>query len=664
MLGGAVCLRLFRRWSISHLRTTGTQGQESAVVPYFGLLRSLSLLALCLALSLLSLLISRTAYGEEYATEPFEVVEQIENLDDVQELEEIEGVTVLDENEEWPEDVKPDSFVAKRTDEGFVLAMSDAKGAVSVKSISANPAGAAWELFVGYMKQVLNRQQAFYVMAKDLAWRWYHADATKQAKIPLIPKNDGQYTPLTNATFMSAGDADAQYAKWERYFTQFWPILVLNVYYLNTFEGGGSWSPAGSVNDLTAYQEYAKWYNWFEGITDTPASSTQYPITSPVIMTCVAPYNSKPEMLGTTSELTLTNVDSLNASMNNTGYTYIMIVSTPGSSAGGGSSMSAINRVFFSESPMTVLVTESDVSTESFKTYKYTVTSETNMKGNSYNFSVDCITREGMQNGTTGISSVPSINLGNSYEFTKTQNSPAKYPNCVAVSQNGGAVIQPSEPVYPNYPTQSTPQQPNVTINAPTYNTYTTNENTTTTVDLTPILNAIRILNDNVVTGFDNLSGTLDTHFDNLHRMLEAWFADFSNWLELIYEELQQVNRYLEGIYFNTSGNEEAPIYPDLDDGNSVEQQTDVNLELLKKKFPTSIPWDLYGILTLLETAPVAPSFTLPVVMTEYTITIDLSDFSPMAAVSRRMSVLLFAVGLLMNTKRIASIDIGANHGS
>ena len=627
-----------------------------------------------------------TALADTDDLEPSEVLEDIqEDID----LEESDDVLFLDVDEDWPEDAIEDTLEVRHSDESLLFAVKLDRGGVAVKSVSASPTGAAWTVFQQIITTAYNRAQANDAFIKDLAWRWYHADSTKRAKIPVIPSNDSRFATLTTESFTGAGDAQAQYAAFERYYQQFWPLI--HAYNLVKFDGG-IWTPSGSVNDIASYQEYAKWYDWFEG-TNSSGGGQIVPTENSITLV-LKKYKSSSVSAFTyytydsfdTETLDYTATDELNR------YSFSYKDGTAGSYNYVFPPENAL--LYYSEAVKTWLSTQSSndkkvfvyINNGSMNVYtctNYEVTYEEQTQNDiTYNnpvsvtFSNDAKkwTYTTSNNGQTqNKSSAGVYNDGIVYRWNtapsgsgSTQSTTLSlYQGWVSGAiQGGGGTVEPSNPVYPNYPQPTVPQQPNVTYNNPTYNSYTINETTTTTTDLTPILNAIRILNDNVQTGFDNMAESLDTHFDNLHRMLEAWFTDFSNWLELIYEELQQVNRYLEGIYFNTSGNDEAPIYPDLDDGNTIEQQTDVNLELLKKKFPTSIPWDLYGILTLLETAPVAPSFTLPVVMTEYTITIDLSDFSPMAAVSRRMSVLLFAVGLLMNTKRIASIDIGANHDS
>lgn len=656
-MGGAfVCLTLFSSLVIACSLGTGTRVRGNAVALSAGRWLSLSVTAYFAALFLALFLAPCLAYGEELETT--EVIGTIDSFDELPSIDATEGVEVLGDGEELPGDALEDTFDVRRIDDGMLLAVKGSDGTIVVKSVvSPEPLSTAAGMLWDYLSKALTRSQLVYAIENDLAWRWYHADSVKRAKVPLVPSNDRLYTPLNNDTFTGSGSAQEQYDRWYRYNHQFWPLTF--PYELRTIDGG-SWSPSSGAS-ISDFQNYAAWYNWFEGISESNGGSITNPqplsvVQKPIKQDGEEYTGTAPSYTGQDVSISFTEAQYSTITSRLQARPYGLVLRVRRDVSGSGSTIAYI---LVSETPISVTVNE--ISNTAL------ITSGVRVK--QYNVVITGTDMYVSTSSSTGATQA-SLNWGNSMAFSKVNNDNGNTYNITyacwmysnqGISSGGG---NPSVPVYPTYPEMTKPQQPSVTINAPTYNTYTTNETTTTTADLTPILNAIRILNDNTVNGFDNLTESLDTHFDNVHRMLEAWFTDFSNWLELIYEELQQVNRYLEGIYFNTSGNDEAPIYPDLEDGNTIEQQTDVNLELLKKKFPTSIPWDLYGILTLLETAPVAPSITLPVVMTEYTITIDLSDFSPMAAVSRRMSVLLFAVGLLMNTKRIASIDIGANHGN
>lgn len=70
--------------------------------------------------------------------------------------------------------------------------------------------------------------------------------------------------------------------------------------------------------------------------------------------------------------------------------------------------------------------------------------------------------------------------------------------------------------------------------------------------------------------------------------------------------------------------------------------------------FPFCIPFDVYDAITLFSAAPVAPNMPLKMTWegTEYGFDIDLSPFDTVAAVLRRMEIIVFIVGLAVVTRR------------
>jgi hypothetical protein len=79
--------------------------------------------------------------------------------------------------------------------------------------------------------------------------------------------------------------------------------------------------------------------------------------------------------------------------------------------------------------------------------------------------------------------------------------------------------------------------------------------------------------------------------------------------------------------------------------------------EMITKKFPFSIPWDLYNSVTILSATGKAPVFDIPfkasVVGVNTSIHIDLSIFDPVAAVARWGLSLLFLIALIILTGRL-----------
>lgn len=70
--------------------------------------------------------------------------------------------------------------------------------------------------------------------------------------------------------------------------------------------------------------------------------------------------------------------------------------------------------------------------------------------------------------------------------------------------------------------------------------------------------------------------------------------------------------------------------------------------------FPFCIPFDVYDAITLFSAEPVAPNMPLRMTWrgTQYGFDIDLSSFDSLAAILRRMEIILFIVGLAAVTRR------------
>ena len=75
--------------------------------------------------------------------------------------------------------------------------------------------------------------------------------------------------------------------------------------------------------------------------------------------------------------------------------------------------------------------------------------------------------------------------------------------------------------------------------------------------------------------------------------------------------------------------------------------------------FPFCIPFDIYRFFSCLAADPVAPSFTIPLIVEnsfgipEYSVEIDFSKFDSVAAILRKMELLGFCVGLAFVTNKL-----------
>ena len=77
----------------------------------------------------------------------------------------------------------------------------------------------------------------------------------------------------------------------------------------------------------------------------------------------------------------------------------------------------------------------------------------------------------------------------------------------------------------------------------------------------------------------------------------------------------------------------------------------------LKNIFPFCIPFDVKDMLNMLKAEPVAPSYQvdwhIPIVNTDLEFTVDLSAFNSVAAICRRMELLLVIIGLAIATRSL-----------
>ncbi len=93
-----------------------------------------------------------------------------------------------------------------------------------------------------------------------------------------------------------------------------------------------------------------------------------------------------------------------------------------------------------------------------------------------------------------------------------------------------------------------------------------------------------------------------------------------------------------------------------LDDFNKAYEDTGA-VEMLKKKFPFSIPWDIAFLVGFLADEPQAPKFELPLVFEKYGINeklvIDFEDFGAISKVSRTLLTIIYLVALMKFTTNI-----------
>ncbi len=83
-------------------------------------------------------------------------------------------------------------------------------------------------------------------------------------------------------------------------------------------------------------------------------------------------------------------------------------------------------------------------------------------------------------------------------------------------------------------------------------------------------------------------------------------------------------------------------------------------LDLIKTRFPFSIPWDIVAIMAVLSAEPEAPVFNIPVVLDRYgidtAIVIDFSHFDIVSKISRAFLTLIWGMYLMNYTIKFTDV--------
>lgn len=180
-------------------------------------------------------------------------------------------------------------------------------------------------------------------------------------------------------------------------------------------------------------------------------------------------------------------------------------------------------------------------------------------------------------------------------------------------------------------------------------------------------------LHDNLKWATDNVMSNIDNFDKDVLRELHTqakWIVDN---LSFDYDESKIVD-WLKKIYGKLGGSGKVGLAdPTLDPDDWLTQLSNMILGLLakmfegfdlagvteqlnelKNHFPFSIPWDVLAIITLFVGEPVTPVVNFPLVVGDTqicTIDIDMTPYEDVAEISRKASLLLFAVGLALTSR-------------
>lgn len=231
---------------------------------------------------------------------------------------------------------------------------------------------------------------------------------------------------------------------------------------------------------------------------------------------------------------------------------------------------------------------------------------------------------------------------GNTYTYTGYYVSAVLFDGTYTEPE-GDSTETPTNPGYDRPETPTTPLPPDTSGNA------------SPTVDVKPITDRL----DTIIGEIAAFEGQFWSYhrdalnfWGEIYDMLSYWLSKIeantrntAGWARNISYQLNLIQAELDSI-----GDTYRPV---ITSGNTMQQQLADDLDLLKGKFPFSLPWDLLALLMMLEAPRHSMVFTVPMAYFGQTanLTIDLSSYSQVGIVSRAISRWLFGFYLVTRTK-------------
>lgn len=276
------------------------------------------------------------------------------------------------------------------------------------------------------------------------------------------------------------------------------------------------------------------------------------------------------------------------------------------------------------------------------------------------------------------------------FSMGNAPHSEAYFQGLLGQLASGGTIVPdtPVQPPTPEIPEPEQPTQPVVptlpTITGPTVNiTPDSNGSTTTTTDLQPILDALRIINNNVSSILTNMQDFETWVFDTFNAYWQSvqgyvdylgqWFSNISKQINdtqtLLLRELRKANQYLYQLVNKKQSGGGPSIDPVSQPDESwswwealIQQLLNAlptavveflqQLSRLNGVFPFSIPWDIGFLLGLFRQSPQTPVFDLAINCSyfNWSAHIDLTAWDALALVVRRGELLAFGMTLITFT--------------
>lgn len=542
---------------------------------------------------------------------------------------------------------------------------------------------------------ILSEQQGTVEYKRDLVKRWF-LNPSKQSKVPVRYNGRGAFYQSNSNDMTDTELVPGDLVQFREYFSEKSPTEQLKIW-LNLFANVGGMSRdydllnyndssqtwnAGSINK---YIEYAYWYDYFEGTTpsggnDAPSVDGEYTLI-PVTSWAPGPPSN---LSGVTALAIPTN-------------SYNAILSWQAQNAPSNPIQAMVAGATAALTCMTCNVDWYE-HYEPMNRYYCKVYYSTESSTASY---IHCYGSYTVSDGVVYLNqgtTTNSLNMNQTYQnmhYLVDGTQYIYYRNLNATGDGGGGGSD--TPVWPVNPEPDVPSPPttpdNVTyvVNEGDTVTHVTNNNTTTTVDLTPILEAIRTVNSNIISYGDAINADFDTLSNNIAGYFDTFTGYFGDWMDTISGQLQtwneqflieirNVESWLESIFYKAGGGN-SPSEPDIsvDDGSwwdwlsgiletllgdlpSAVTELSGTFDGLHTLFPFSIPWDLAAMLALFVSEPVTPVFDIPMpygyangAALVASVHVDLSQWDGVMSAVRSVELVAFAAGLALKTRQLLS---------
>lgn len=143
--------------------------------------------------------------------------------------------------------------------------------------------------------------------------------------------------------------------------------------------------------------------------------------------------------------------------------------------------------------------------------------------------------------------------------------------------------------------------------------------------------------------------------YNNVSNVYDNAVSNYYN--DTSYIDQSQYITNITNVYEQAIADNPAVDNPAIPDSPALGSINDYKAVGLSDVFPFCIPFDMYDLMTLLAAEPKAISFDYTFYMGEeigeYTYTVDLSVFDPVARVLRTMELMLYMFGLMLVTRSL-----------